>query len=446
MKNTPRETEKESATISPWLLGLLVIVPLGLSEPAAQFLNPYEMPSGVTFIASPNPNDPSGTSNAYSWLAIDPAHQFNVFGLSITLKPAPQIAPCLARTCSDAYASNDGGVNWRCTGIVPRLFTSAFDHIWDPTCSFESKVVGLNDCYGSWLRYQSACTPPATTESDVVLNRVSPPWGLIPPTTFSCGPFDAAGPVTVFLPPPSACTPQGRYSEPYGLNEPFLVVDQAPSSPFRHTIYDAVVYWVGVSDPPIPNERPIGSYVFCTTGTAGLGWATSFGPPPVHNPTPANPGTTPGGRLVSDLGSSTTGEVHAPYVAVAPNGWVYTAWLTIEGAFPNQSGTIWMDRSIDGGLTWGFENGQQYSDCAVISIPASAILRAHQAGLFPNLGYSGPIVSPRSLWTCPTRTRCISSGLRGIQAATPTFSMRRSNGRTRVHPRQDARASPRLCR
>jgi len=104
-----------------------------------------------------------------------------------------------------------------------------------------------------------------------------------------------------------------------------LVVDTHPTSPYMNHVHLAWMKDVGAAG-------PAGDTWFSTSPPGG----TSFSP-----------------RLrISDLPSGTS-RSHAPHVASAADGTIYVVWADYDIALPQSPATFWLDRSYDGGLTFG---------------------------------------------------------------------------------------------
>jgi len=365
-----------------------------------------ELPSGPTFGVSVL--DSPQLYNVYSALAMEPGVRINMVNLSIMIGlNLPQPTCQLAVACPDYYSSGDGGISWGCPAspgaVVPNIVSGRVVEVRDPTCAFEYRQVSGNDCYGSWLRVFKCTEPDGHTESDVLVNRITPPWCA--PLTCSAWDAPLLGPQLMFDPPPNVnCEPCFRL-DPYAVNQPTLIIDQWTQSPFWNNFYDAVVYWVPEEGPTCkwPNDtQPSGTHIFCRTGLAnGVAWSVDA-VLPVHPTSPPPRPSTPGGVQVNGPPVATLAEYYGPSLAVATNGFLYCAWLELD---PNtQLGTLWMDRSVDGGLTWGVEGTPpvQFGDYAavagfsvtrVLSIPANP-LHPTQPGVVWTNSYPRIVVDP----------------------------------------------------
>lgn len=117
----------------------------------------------------------------------------------------------------------------------------------------------------------------------------------------------------------------------YRFNDkPHLEVDRFAASPRQD---DAYIAWIQDDGQTAPSN-----IVFSATTDAGNTW---FGSPVVVN---------------DNLGGPNTDMANGPNVAAAPNGDVYVAWLDVDvtnNAPGPKAGTLFIDRSTDGGATWG---------------------------------------------------------------------------------------------
>jgi len=350
--------------------------------------SPTEVSSGVTFPVSYRSLEGGGhPSQLYSWACIDPGSPFHILGLAISVKSGPQCGTAGRFRCASWYVSRDGGKIWCCQSLtlpdLPAIVgtpqpAATYAFVADPTASYDNWGSYRNNAYATWLVHAPDTVTPPLPESRVYMKRLIRPATLPPPNPpAGCDSWDPELPV-VFDPPVASI---GGVS--YGVDKPFLAIDQNLTSTYLNRMYVAAAYWVPFGQMN-PCEWPSNTYIYCRTGNASPppppannSWTTFNGPSPASVPPFGAPCTvqpsSPGGVLVSDHppGSPPNRELDAPYVAVAQNGWVYIAWIELAANVELTSGIIWIDRSIDGGLTWGLE-GIQLPDYNIHNIPRVA--------------------------------------------------------------------------
>jgi len=359
---------------------LAIVMITGIMGRRADAQAPTEISSGTSFLASYNCVE-ENRGNLYSWAAINPQWPFHMLGLSILIKGESGTCRGIGR-CAPYYISSDGGKSWPCQAIqIPGTETAfGFFNIADPTCSFDNQQGSPTSAYATWLFYEHGIgTPPAWPRSRVYALRLP----SATPGQLNCTWDPPLQPVH-----PPVFDPPGPVSSGYQVDKPFIAIDQTITSQFINRMYVGTVYWV-LPSPQNPNDWIPGNYIFCRTGTSSPpgnpAWATSWTVPPVSPPSgPGQPFSTPGGVLVSDYPPPPQGqELDAPYVAVAPAPWldtgtvpptpkavVYIAWIDIIGGIPNTTGVLYIDRSVDGGATWGLQANGQHPDRVIRNIPA----------------------------------------------------------------------------
>jgi hypothetical protein len=97
------------------------------------------------------------------------------------------------------------------------------------------------------------------------------------------------------------------------------------------------------------------------------------------------------------LGNPPFDMANGPNVAVSPTGTVYVAWTQMDVTIPQSAGAIRLDRSYDGGVTWGTDITVQPGLLCCPANLTSALGADARARSFPCLAVS-PLLNPQGLY------------------------------------------------
>jgi len=270
------------------------------------------VPAGAQTLIDP---DPLGLIQNETSLALIPGP---VPGVPQLLAVAYNNDP-LTNTGLGVALSQDGGVTWALMALpmptdpAGSIMTDAFD----PAAGF--------DALGNLFVAQISTLGGYPGAGGLFVHRYDSITGLwYPPTIVAYSP------------------PATMYPDPfYRFNDKcHLTVDRDPVgiSPYLNNVYATWIqdggYGVG----------PWSDIFFAWSANQGATWNYPAGSPvPVPiNDIPYVPGGPP-----------PFGMDNGPNVAVAPDGTVYVAWMEVDVTVPQTVGTLWIDRSFNGGLTWG---------------------------------------------------------------------------------------------
>jgi hypothetical protein len=221
--------------------------------------------------------------------------------------------------------STDGGANWVSTqlgfpssSISKQVLVDAFD----PTVTADTQgrlfVAHISTDGSLWNN------PPTPGVSGLYVRR-----SLDLGVTWSAPPVE----VSADAGSTSVPDPNHRFNDRCQIT-----ADRFSGSQFQDRVYIAWIKDRGFymrndsNNPPLPNGAPPSDIYFAYSTDNGVTF---------NAPTPATINDNPGTDLAN-----------MPVPRVAADGTVYVSWLDYD-VWTGGSGTIWLDKSTDGGVTWG---------------------------------------------------------------------------------------------
>lgn len=197
---------------------------------------------------------------------------------------------------------------------------------------------------GSGLLMTDAFDPAAACDllGNLFVAHISTLGGIGGPSGLFVHRYDSI--TGLWFPPSTVAYSPGATSNPdpfYRLNDKcHITVDRDPLgiSPFANNVYATWIQDGGL------NVGPWSDIFFAWSPNQGAAWNYPTGAP-VPVPINDNP--------YVPLGVPPFNMDNGPNVAVAPDGTIYVAWMEVDVTVPQTLGIPWIDRSFDGGFTWG---------------------------------------------------------------------------------------------
>ena len=273
---------------------------------------------------------PVGVAHAGSDVNIDPNEPFVQNEISLTLVPGqtPGIPAVLLAAYNDMPGatglgvshSTDGGTNWTAAQLAyptNSIDGAVLQFAFDPTATAD----GQGNVY---VGHIATSLGPIGGISGMYVHKGAPqPDGSIAWST----------PVEVEADPASTSGPYPPSNLAYRFNDRCQIV----TDPNANSLYVAWIKDRGLYDRNDPNNPPgfipPSDIFFSSSSTIGT---LSF------------PGTP---TQINDAGQNLG---NMPIPRVASNGTIYISWLDYD-VWNGGQGTIWLDKSTDGGTTWGID-------------------------------------------------------------------------------------------